>query len=113
MTAWYEVAKPGDRIVCIKDDDWGRAWIACLAAGCRYPELNRIYTIRQIGYSEFKGHWCLRLIEIENPDVTFPPFRAGEPTFHVRRFRPLVKRQSDIGAFTAMLTPAGGVPVDA
>jgi hypothetical protein len=100
---WFLTAKPGDKIVCIDDEIRGKAWAICAAAGCRYPEKGRIYSIRHIGYSDFKGHWCLRLVEIVNPEVTAPPFRPGEPTFHARRFRPLVSRPTNISVFTALL----------
>jgi hypothetical protein len=104
--SWFLTAKAGDKIVCIEDRDRGKAWPKCSAAGCQFPEKGRIYSIRQIAYSDFKGHWCLRLVEIVNPDVTFPPFRPGEPTFHVRRFRPLVSRPTDISIFTDLLKHA-------
>ncbi|MBY3162097.1 hypothetical protein HFO65_15795 [Rhizobium laguerreae] len=106
MTAWYEIAKPGDKIVCINDSDWGKNWLGCVTRGCLFPEKGRIYTIRIIGYSELKQHWCLRLAEIVNPSFEIPPYRPGELTFHVGRFRPLVEHKTDISLFKAMLNKA-------
>lgn len=113
MSAWYEIARPGDKIVCIDDSNWGRNWLVCVTSGCVFPEKGRIYSIRMIGYSERKKQWCLRLSEIVNPSLHVPGYLPGELTFNVRRFRPLVKRTSDISMFKAMLTPAGRIPVDA
>lgn len=111
MTAWYERAKPGDKIVCIIDE-YGENWLPCLLAGCSFHEKGRIYTIRQIAFSKFKQHWALRLVEIVNPEMHLPPYRPGELTFGVRRFRPVVSRPSEISIFTDMLTKVGE-PVDA
>ncbi len=105
MTAWYEIAKPGDKIVCIDDSSWGKNWLACATAGCLFPEKGRIYSIRVIGYSEQKQHWCLRLAEIVNPALHVPPYTPGELTFNVRRFRPLVEHKTDISIFTKLLNP--------
>lgn len=100
---WWLTAKPGDRIVCVDD-----AWPADVLAAIRHysvtlPVKGKIYTVRQIGFSELKQHWALRMVEIVNDRLQVEGYEFGEPTFGVARFRPLIKRPTDIAIFTAML----------
>jgi hypothetical protein len=104
--SWYRTAKPGDKIVCVDDEIRSVHWPLCAAAGCIFPEKDRIYSIRHIGYSDFKKSWQLRLAEIINPSVIVAPWRPGEPTFNVRRFRPLVSPPTDIAIFKEILKGA-------
>lgn len=101
---WWLTAKPGDCVVCV-DDHWREEQLAAIAAhNCTLPIKGKIYTLRQIGYSEFHHLWLLRLVEIVNPRFEVENCHLGEPTFNVRRFRPLIRRPTDISIFKAMLT---------
>lgn len=68
-----------------------------------YPELGRIYTVREIFLHE-TGAVAMRLVEIVNPVVQY---KNGEKElcFDAANFRPIVERKTDISIFKAMLTP--------
>lgn len=87
----------GQKVVYVDDAETGdlRIW-----PGKVTPELNAVYTIREIHWWE--GACGFLLEEITNPvsDV----FEA-EPGFLARRFRPVVERKTSIEIFQRMLSP--------
>lgn len=101
----------GQKVVLIKpfpDHEIERAE----ADGVILPSMAVVYTVRDIepGVGLYVGRFALRFIELVNP----PHHSNGlEPAFVHTMFRPVVERKTDISIFKRMLTPAGGVPVDA
>lgn len=95
----------GMKVVCL-DIAWPAHAASIAAKGCRFPELGRIYTIREIGVAQEDGKVYVRLREIVNPRVNLRPWPAGEPRFGARRFRPVQTRKTDISCFQQMLAPS-------
>lgn len=92
----------GQKVVCIKRDDWRRGG----AFGDEvFPSFGSVYTIRALE-SASNYDW-LRLFEIVNP---LHDYRGDgsliEACFRSDRFRPLDKRKTDISILTKMLKPA-------
>ena len=82
----------GQKVVCIDaQSSGGHPWFPCgLTEG-------HVYTVRGVG--EYDCIWlgrnlCMWLEEI---------VRGEDVPFHVRRFRPLVERKTDISCFTRIL----------
>lgn len=98
----------GQQVVCI-DDDWPELCVVngtsiVVRGTARVPMLNEILTIAEI-------------VSVESPIVKeqlvaliFHEIAEGWDHTH---FAPLETRKTDISIFQRMLTPAGGVPVDA
>lgn len=102
----------GMKVVCVAYSSVPYA-SAVAARGVTFPEIQKIYTIRQIGVGS-DGIVYIRLAEIVNPKISWPGFRRGEPRFGANLFRPLVTRPTDISIFTAMLHHKHGrLPVEA
>jgi hypothetical protein len=90
----------GQKIVCIKVGEWtDQGQLE------QWPVYGEIYTVR--GYDPYyncgpdAGIWLEEVINSERHA------REGfsEPSFWVARFRPLVKRKTDISVFEKMLNP--------
>lgn len=82
----------GQKIVCINDDGFNdHRW--CF----NYPVKGEVYTVRELVTGP-RGVPSIRLIEIKNR-VGFSDDGSmrGEPCFTMRRFRPVVKKKTDIG----------------
>lgn len=93
----------GQKVVCVYVPWPELAFELSAAFGVKLPEANKIYTIRWIGTAS-DGLTYVRLVEIVNPVVGVEGFLRGECRFGVRRFRPIVTRNTDITIFKAMLT---------
>lgn len=106
MSDW---AKPGVQCVCI-NDDWGGFILGEHQVPVRLPMLNEVLTI--VGVSRSDNGVFLWFEEIPTIQADGPLIADGI-RWHVSHFRPLIKRKTDISIFTAMLTPAGRLPVDA
>lgn len=80
----------GQRVVCIRDYGPGDGW----------PELKRVYTIRELLIYESLQLPALRLVELVHPiDET-----AGvEPMWWAGNFRPV--KRTDISVFRKLLRP--------
>jgi hypothetical protein len=96
----------GQRVVCVSDRFSSEpVWRAAVHT---FPQIGRIYTIRDI---------CHRvdLVGLLLEEIWHEPawFCVGfvEPAFNVKHFRPL--RKSDISIFKKMLEPVPGRLVDA
>lgn len=102
----------GQKVVCLIDE-WSSSGVASLLAHAphTFPQKGKIYTIRNIETFR-EGFVYLHFVEIVNPVIPFfhGPWEQG---WDYRRFRPLADRKTDISVFTALLTPAGRIPVDA
>lgn len=72
--------------------------------GCEYPKVGRVYTIREVVYSDRHEEIYLRLVEVVNPLFDLKD-GLMEPAFWASRFRPVVSRPTSIAVFTAMLDP--------
>lgn len=93
----------GMKVVCVSDLNDHPAKCARHIV----PSRGSVYTIREIftepRSKKFPNDPFVRLVEIVNaPQKTkFGPY---ECSFHVRHFRPVQPRKTDISIFTAMLT---------
>lgn len=103
--SWIHRAKPGDKVVCIRDD-----FLEGYAHIETRPVVGGIYTIREIdpNYPKAKSAClvALRLVEIRNPVL---PYIEGEyeAAWNYERFRPVEPRKTDISIFTDMLKTVG------
>lgn len=102
----------GQKVVCVggfPDREIQRA----KEDGVYLPAKGAIYTIRDMepGADWWTRHLVfIRLVELVNtPHVV----DGIEPSFSAGGFRPVVEKKADISIFTAMLAPAGRLPVDA
>jgi hypothetical protein len=98
----------GQKVVCV---DEVRSSLRELASwfGITVPVKGGVYTIRKTGL--YNGDPAVWLCEIVNPAVRYLNGEVMEQPFKAARFRPLVKRKTDISIFTAMLNPSKqGVP---
>jgi len=102
--------RAGMQVECIRDE-----WFAPehLKLGVFFPEVGRVYTVREVfvGPFEYSDRVYLRLVEIQN--ATRPTARCGpfEPAFNVGAFRPVVK--TDISSLEVLLAPPPKELVDA
>lgn len=92
----------GMKVVCVSDLS---SHPARLEFDADIPEVERIYTIREIFLEpncRLPDHPFIRLVEIVNKRVRtlYGPY---EPAFLADHFRPLVARKTDISQFTALL----------
>lgn len=110
MTHW---AASGVKCVCINDDFGNGFTVGPCHIPNRVPMLNEVLTVKAV-YTDAEKLW---LTFEEFSDYQFDSadgiFIGGVISFGAECFRPLTKRKTDISIFRAMLTPAGGVPVDA
>ena|SRR5882672_1886203 len=91
----------GQKVVCVNDD--------CIEAGVLGPlKKGRIYTIRETGLRAWTdGAPCVRLTEIiRGPLCCEGGEEECDTPYWASRFRPIVRRKTDISVFTAMLKPA-------
>ena len=88
----------GQRVVCINVlCRGGSQW-----PGYLYPQLNAVYTVRDIYANPCDGRTLLRLAEIKNP-----PLPSGnEPGFGATHFRPVTECKTDISIFKKILDDA-------
>lgn len=102
----------GQRVVMVREYPETER-LRALDEGVTLPSLRSVYTIRDIspGADIWTRHLVfLRFVELVNG----PHISTGiEPNFESSGFSPIVERKTDISIFTAMLTPAGRIPVDA
>lgn len=95
--------KIGQEVICI------RSLVRKLGMGYGHEKLplaGVMYHIRDIGAGLHLGRpegLAVRLEEIVNP-ITLYQGGEFEPAFDVNRFRPIIKRKTDIAIFTEMLT---------
>lgn len=110
MTHW---AVPGVQCVCI-DDDFGCIRVGDLCIPNRQPMINEVLTVKIVEITD-EGVVILTFEEIEERQSDSKDGKriAANIYWHADCFRPLIKRKTDISIFTAMLTPAGRLPVDA
>lgn len=101
----------GQKVVLVRDFDPGvRADAA--QDNIILPEKGAVYTIRDIGlYCDEPIVWLNEIVN--EPRFYIDIFDVAEQGFDATRFRPVVEKKTDISVFTAMLTPAGRLPVDA
>ncbi len=85
----------GQKVVCV------RAREGWLPPGCVVVSVGDVYTIRDVG-DLGDGGVGLRVEEITNPTNTFYGVEYG---YWANRFRPVVKRKTDISALQALLAP--------
>jgi hypothetical protein len=84
----------GGEVVCIREPDW-------LPEGAAGGSVGETYTVRGVFDCDVFGLGLL-LEEIVNPEnLTW----KQEWLLDASRFRPVIKRKTDISIFTAMLTP--------
>lgn len=91
----------GQRVVCVKD-----TWTSPMTY--LVPHLPRKGSIYHVRDKLPHGGLYIRLVEIVNP---IPPVFCMEPGFHIRFFRPVIERKTDIEIFTKMLAPKQLEPV--
>ncbi len=56
--------KPGDRVICIDDTGWRRAyrfWKFHIKVPIKCPVKNKIYVVAQTGYAKYFPEWGLML----------------------------------------------------
>lgn len=83
--------------------------------GVIFPEIGKTYTIREITTSRLEGsdHPTLLLVEIVNPLVRYLGYPTpAEQQFRCSRFRPLIKKKTDISVFKAMLNKSPSQNLD-
>lgn len=92
----------GQEVICIK------SWVLRPGVGYgheKLPVAGVTYHIREIGIGLHLG-WpaalAVRLEEIVNP-IGYYSEGEFEPAFAANRFRPIIKRKTDISIFTEML----------
>lgn len=85
----------GQKVVCVDDtvhEEWhvpGYEYTGCLDG----LKSGQIYTIRDIGYSDFDRAMVVRLEEIKRPDDGL----YEESPYRAERFRPIVEGKTDTG----------------
>lgn len=101
----------GQKVVLVHDFDPGvRA--SAPGDGITLPQMGVVYTIREIGlYCDEPIVWLNEIVN--EPHFYIDIFDVAEQGFGATRFRPVVEKKTDISVFTAMLAPAGRLPVDA
>ena len=100
----------GQRVVMVTEYD-AQSYARAASEGVTLPTKGSIYTVRGI---EPGAGWQSNLTFIWLDELSNPPSCDGiEPNWDTNMFRPVVERKTDISIFTAMLTPAGRIPVDA
>jgi hypothetical protein len=101
----------GQRVVCI-DDNWPENRLFGVIFPPRVPMLNEVLTITNINPSQF-GTDAVYLQFAEIPVMQSSQHVTAAVGYTHTHFAPLIERKTDISVFTAMLTPAGRIPVDA
>jgi hypothetical protein len=100
-------AVPGQKVICI-DGDWYNASWPTAHLDMVMPELNRVYTIRQV-IDDPIHRTCsgeslyFRFVEIVNKEYKD---HYGEVAFGIDSFRPIIKRQTDISILQKILLSA-------
>lgn len=102
----------GQKVICVGGSEaalpphqrafwrvWRQQW------GVAAPAKGSVYTIREIRIRK-DGTQGVRLVEIINPICEWKDAPPQEPWYHACDFRPLQKRETDIGIFKAMLAPS-------
>lgn len=102
----------GKKLVCIYGGDWGHARHGSFSVPTRVPMLNEILTLKEIrphrhdpnaSFSTGKeGELYCTFLEIPEVQVDGP--LRTTVSWHVRNFRPLDERKTDISIFTPLLT---------
>lgn len=101
----------GQQVVCV-NDDWPEETLFGVICPQRVPMLNEVLTISSISPCVIgTDNVFLQFQEIDiRQDVGFGFI---DVSYNHSHFQPLQTRKTDISVFTALLTPAGKVPVDA
>lgn len=87
-------------------DVGSRARLRNEALGFIYPDINRVYTVREVRLHSISGEPLLLLEEIQNGSLADSRGYEREPGFEAKHFRPVETRKTDISCFTALLTPS-------
>lgn len=98
--SWIKYAKPGDRVVCIKDD-WSDFILTNDEGGYteqynRIPMINEVLTVSDIQHG----------IKAEHADCIWIEFSEIDGLWSWEYFSPLFCRPPDISIFTEMLNKA-------
>lgn len=89
----------GQKVVCISVESFD------LYPRTKVPKLNSVYTIRNFDDSN-----SVRFFELVNEigyciDIDTDKESLAEPSFYLKNFKPLLKKQTDISILTALLNP--------
>lgn len=70
--------------------------------GLDLPELDQVYTIRDVTWNPYWREWQIRLVEVVNQPQLYN-IGLAEAAWRISRFRPAVSLEDDIAAHFAHL----------